>query len=216
MEKISKISGNIRKAFLDDGISSIMAALPQFHSKTGSLISLSNSNRTAQRNQPTQEFNNGVVLSAEPLRNNQLFEVKIVKKVISWQREFFVFRLVWCQRVRLRRPGMWLVGQATRPVVVAVSCVCTRLWFQYFTREGLCRVLFLFDPLVEAWVKAEASVWVFPMTWLNHHQTRRKRWNWTLKKKKKSLWNWFCLYYDLEALMKVCFDLFWGGNWLSL
>ncbi|XP_070207113.1 neuralized-like protein 4 isoform X3 [Littorina saxatilis] len=61
-----------------------MAALPQFHSKTGSLISLSNNNRTAQRNQPTQEFNNGVVLSAEPLRDNQLFEVKIVKKVNSW------------------------------------------------------------------------------------------------------------------------------------
>lgn len=60
-----------------------MAALPQFHSRTGSLISLSNSNRTAQRNQPTQEFNNGVVLSAEPLRDNQLFEVKIVKKVIG-------------------------------------------------------------------------------------------------------------------------------------
>jgi neuralized-like protein 4 len=58
-----------------------MAALPQFHSKTGSLISLSNNNRTAQRNQPTQEFNNGVVLSAEPLRDNQLFEVKITKKV---------------------------------------------------------------------------------------------------------------------------------------
>ncbi|KAL8564482.1 hypothetical protein ACOMHN_017624 [Nucella lapillus] len=61
-----------------------MAALPQFHSKTGALISLSNNNRTAQRNQPTQEFNNGVVLSAEPLRDNQLFEVKIVKKVNSW------------------------------------------------------------------------------------------------------------------------------------
>ncbi|XP_076451881.1 neuralized-like protein 4 isoform X3 [Babylonia areolata] len=61
-----------------------MAALPQFHSKTGALISLSNNNRSAQRNQPTQEFNNGVVLSAEPLRDNQLFEVKIVKKVNSW------------------------------------------------------------------------------------------------------------------------------------
>ncbi|CAG5120309.1 unnamed protein product, partial [Candidula unifasciata] len=58
--------------------------LPTFHTKTGSLVALSNNNRTAQRNHPTQEFNNGVVLSAEPLRDNQLFEVKIDKKVNSW------------------------------------------------------------------------------------------------------------------------------------
>lgn len=54
-----------------------------FHSRVGSLVVLSNENRTAQRNHPTQEFNNGVVLGAEPLRDNQLFEVKIDKKVIS-------------------------------------------------------------------------------------------------------------------------------------
>lgn len=59
-----------------------MAALQQFHSRTGSLISLSNNNRTAQRNQPAQEFNNGVVLSSEPLRENQIFEVCIGKKVL--------------------------------------------------------------------------------------------------------------------------------------
>ncbi|KAI0236390.1 Neuralized-like protein 4 [Lamellibrachia satsuma] len=50
----------------------------------GSLVVLSNENRTAQRNHPTQEFNNGVVLGAEPLRDNQLFEVKIDKKVNAW------------------------------------------------------------------------------------------------------------------------------------
>ena len=55
--------------------------LPTFHSRTGSLVALSNNNRTAQRNHPTQEFNNGVVLSSEPLQDNQLFEVKIDKKV---------------------------------------------------------------------------------------------------------------------------------------
>ncbi|XP_025081591.1 neuralized-like protein 4 isoform X2 [Pomacea canaliculata] len=60
------------------------AQQPQFHSRTGSLIILSNNNRTAQRNHPAQEFNNGVVLSAEPLRDNVIFEVCIVKKVNSW------------------------------------------------------------------------------------------------------------------------------------
>ncbi|XP_005104477.1 neuralized-like protein 4 [Aplysia californica] len=58
--------------------------LPSFHTRTGSLVALSNNNRTAQRNHPTQEFNNGVVLSAEPLQDNQVFEVKIDRKVNSW------------------------------------------------------------------------------------------------------------------------------------
>ena len=52
-----------------------------FHSRTGTLVALSNNNKTAQRNHPAQEFNNGVVFSAEPLRDNLLFEVKIDKKV---------------------------------------------------------------------------------------------------------------------------------------
>ena len=52
-----------------------------FHVKTGSLVSLNNGNKTAQRNHPTQEFNNGVVLSSESLKENQLFEVRIDKKV---------------------------------------------------------------------------------------------------------------------------------------
>ena len=58
-----------------------MSASPRFHNRTGSLVSLSNGNKTAQRNHPTQEFNNGVVLSSEPLRDDQLLEVKIDKKV---------------------------------------------------------------------------------------------------------------------------------------
>ena len=55
--------------------------MASFYSKAGALVRLSNSCRTASRNNPAQEFNNGVVLSAEPLKNNQLFEVKIDKKV---------------------------------------------------------------------------------------------------------------------------------------
>lgn len=58
-----------------------MAASAEFHRRTGSLVTLSNGNRTAQRNHPAQEFNNGVVLSLHPLKDNQLFEVKIDKKV---------------------------------------------------------------------------------------------------------------------------------------
>ena len=53
-----------------------------FHSKTGSLVTLSNNNKTAQRNQPVQEFNNGVIFSNEPLKDAQLFEVRIDRKVI--------------------------------------------------------------------------------------------------------------------------------------
>jgi neuralized-like protein 4 len=58
-----------------------MAALHRFHNRTGALVSLSNDNRTAQRNHPTQEFNNGVVLSSVPLKDDQVIEVKIDKKV---------------------------------------------------------------------------------------------------------------------------------------
>ncbi|XP_053378607.1 neuralized-like protein 4 [Mercenaria mercenaria] len=61
-----------------------MAALHRFHNRTGALVSLSNDNRTAQRNHPTQEFNNGVVLSSVPLTDEQVLEVKIDKKVNSW------------------------------------------------------------------------------------------------------------------------------------
>ncbi|KAH3780042.1 hypothetical protein DPMN_157852, partial [Dreissena polymorpha] len=56
----------------------------RFHERTGTLVTLSNDNRTAQRSHPTQEFNNGVVLSATALRDDQVFEVKIDKKVNSW------------------------------------------------------------------------------------------------------------------------------------
>ncbi|XP_076085064.1 neuralized-like protein 4 isoform X3 [Mytilus galloprovincialis] len=58
--------------------------LPKFHERVGSLVQLSNENRTAQRNHPAQEFNNGVAISRDPLKEDQLFEVKIDKKVNSW------------------------------------------------------------------------------------------------------------------------------------
>ncbi|EEC01382.1 neuralized, putative, partial [Ixodes scapularis] len=62
---------------------SIMA-LNSFHQRKGYLVTISNGNRTAQRIHPHQEFNNGIVMSAQPLRDHQLFEVRIDKKVATW------------------------------------------------------------------------------------------------------------------------------------
>lgn len=50
-----------------------------FHSRCGGCITLSNNNYTASRN--ITEFNHGLVLSAEPLKDDVLFEVRIDKKV---------------------------------------------------------------------------------------------------------------------------------------
>ena len=54
------------------------------HSRAGSHVIVTNGNKTAFRNHPAQEFNDGVVLSGEPLLDNDLFEVKIDKKINSW------------------------------------------------------------------------------------------------------------------------------------
>ncbi|XP_040064057.1 neuralized-like protein 4 [Ixodes scapularis] len=59
-------------------------ALNSFHQRKGYLVTISNGNRTAQRIHPHQEFNNGIVMSAQPLRDHQLFEVRIDKKVATW------------------------------------------------------------------------------------------------------------------------------------
>ncbi|XP_049944445.1 neuralized-like protein 4 [Schistocerca serialis cubense] len=53
-----------------------------FHSRCGDRVTLINSNRTAVRN--FSEFNNGLVLSSQPLADNQLFQVRIDKKINSW------------------------------------------------------------------------------------------------------------------------------------
>ena len=49
----------------------------RFHERVGSLIKLSNNARTAERRRPLDEFNNGVVMTHRPLRDNELFEVRI-------------------------------------------------------------------------------------------------------------------------------------------
>ena len=47
----------------------------QFHERCGTLVKLSCNNRTAERRRPLDEFNNGVVMTHRPLRDNELFEV---------------------------------------------------------------------------------------------------------------------------------------------
>lgn len=55
-----------------------------FHSRCGSLISLSSNSRTAERRRPLDEFNNGVVMTHRPLKDNELFEIRIDKLVDKW------------------------------------------------------------------------------------------------------------------------------------
>lgn len=55
-----------------------------FHIRCGSLVSLSSNNRTAERRRPLDEFNNGVVMTHRPLRDNELFEIRIDKLVDKW------------------------------------------------------------------------------------------------------------------------------------
>jgi len=59
----------------------VVEVMAVFHHRGGSMVTVSNNGRTAQRNHPTQEFNNGVVLSADPMIDNHLFEVIIDRKV---------------------------------------------------------------------------------------------------------------------------------------
>lgn len=49
-----------------------------FHEKCGTLIKLSNNNKTAERRRPLDEFNNGVVMTNRPLRDNEMFEVCMI------------------------------------------------------------------------------------------------------------------------------------------
>ncbi|CAD6237103.1 GSCOCG00002142001-RA-CDS, partial [Cotesia congregata] len=48
----------------------------RFHERVGSLVKLSNNARTAERRRPLDEFNNGVVMTHRPLRDNELFEIQ--------------------------------------------------------------------------------------------------------------------------------------------
>lgn len=56
----------------------------RFHTRCGSLVKLSNGNRTAERRRPLDEFNNGVVMTHRPLKDNELFEIRIDRLVDKW------------------------------------------------------------------------------------------------------------------------------------
>ena len=56
----------------------------RFHERKGALIKLSNNHRTAERRRPYDEFNNGVVMTHRPLRDNELFEIRIDRLVDKW------------------------------------------------------------------------------------------------------------------------------------
>ncbi|XP_076684468.1 neuralized E3 ubiquitin protein ligase 4 [Andrena cerasifolii] len=56
----------------------------RFHERVGALVKLSNNARTAERRRPLDEFNNGVVMTHRPLRDNELFEVRIDRLVYKW------------------------------------------------------------------------------------------------------------------------------------
>ena len=52
-----------------------------FHPRCGGCVALSNGNKTACRTNPHHEFNRGLVFSLEPIKDNEIFEIKIDKKV---------------------------------------------------------------------------------------------------------------------------------------
>ncbi|XP_021710661.1 neuralized-like protein 4 [Aedes aegypti] len=56
----------------------------RFHTRCGSLVKLSANCRTAERRRPLDEFNNGVVMTHRPLRDNELFEIRIDRLVDKW------------------------------------------------------------------------------------------------------------------------------------
>ncbi|XP_066158319.1 neuralized-like protein 4 isoform X2 [Euwallacea fornicatus] len=56
----------------------------RFHERCGSLVKLSNGNRTAERRRPLDEFNNGVVMTHRPLSDSELFEIRIDRLVDKW------------------------------------------------------------------------------------------------------------------------------------
>ncbi|XP_061386912.1 neuralized-like protein 4 [Musca vetustissima] len=56
----------------------------RFHTRCGSLVKLSPNCRSAERRRPLDEFNNGVVMTHRPLKDNELFEIRIDKLVDKW------------------------------------------------------------------------------------------------------------------------------------
>ena len=58
--------------------------MAEFHRRHGSLIFLSNENRSARRRSSAAEFNNGLIFSKRFLRNMEIFEVRLDRKIGNW------------------------------------------------------------------------------------------------------------------------------------
>ena len=58
--------------------SALCGDMVTFHERCGTLVKLTNNHCTAERQRPLDEFNNGVVTTARPLRNDERFEVSVL------------------------------------------------------------------------------------------------------------------------------------------
>ncbi|GFR92101.1 neuralized-like protein 4 [Elysia marginata] len=56
----------------------------RFHDKCGNLVKLSNSRRSAERRRPLDEFNNGVVMTNRPVKDFEIFEIRLDRLVDKW------------------------------------------------------------------------------------------------------------------------------------
>ena len=78
----------------------------ELHPRTGRLVSLSACGRTARRQQPGQEFNHGLVLSREPLRDGRVFTVRIDRKVRSRGRGTEIWRVMGGDQREMREGSL--------------------------------------------------------------------------------------------------------------
>jgi hypothetical protein len=76
-ERLSPSSASERMAYNErlNLLSSLTNSHLTFHDRCGSLIKLSNGARTAERKRPMEEFNNGVVMTSRPIKDDEMFEV---------------------------------------------------------------------------------------------------------------------------------------------
>ena len=59
----------------DDDAAQARIDILRFHDRCGKLVKLSNSRRSAERERPLDEFNNGVVMTNRAIQDNEIFEV---------------------------------------------------------------------------------------------------------------------------------------------
>jgi len=70
----------------------------RFHTRCGSLVKLSANRRTGERLKPSDEFNNGIVMTHRPLKDDELFEIRIDRLVSCF---ILTFSLPYFQFVAL-------------------------------------------------------------------------------------------------------------------